>query len=529
MFIGSLFRGIANLFRGKMEVDTDPEVLEQYATDQSAFRIVPEAVYYPRDVKDVVSLVERANHDHDEGFEVSLTVRAGGTCMSGGPLNDGWIVDMTKHMNTVEIDPENKTATVEMGAYFRDVEDAAAEHGLMFAPYPSSRRICGIGGMIGNNASGEKSLRFGATSDNVLELEMVLADGTVRTYTEKALKEATEDDEKALVKLHKKHGATLSEAMGQVPKAASGYRLDKVVKDKTFNAIPLFVGSQGTLGIATKATLKLVPIPKYTELLVISAESLPQISDIVQTVFEHNPEGLETFDINTYAVAQKHLKKPAEIIRPYLSEQGHLFILAQFSEKSKKATHAQAVACRDALAAKGYPVHHITEKKIANAAWEVRRNSFTLMRDHNKKGHHAVPCIEDVIVPIPALGTFLQGLQDILTRRKITYGFHGHIGDGSFRIIPVFDFSSKTLTEDIAGLMKEVFALIKSLNGNMSADHSDGIIRSPFLEEFFGKKLYGVFEDVKKLYDPKGILNPHKKVGVTMEYLDACFEAVKGK
>jgi FAD/FMN-containing dehydrogenase len=128
-----------------------------------------------------------------------------------------------------------------------------------------------------------------------------------------------------------------------------------------------------------------------------------------------------------------------------------------------------------------------------------------------------VPCIEDVIVPLPTLGTFIHELIDILERRQIVYGFHGHIGDGSFRVVPIFDFKRDDLHEAIFGLMEDVFALIKRLRGNMSADHSDGIIRTPFLESFYGPELASVFTKIKQIYDKDNLLNPKKKVGGTRE------------
>jgi FAD/FMN-containing dehydrogenase len=132
-----------------------------------------------------------------------------------------------------------------------------------------------------------------------------------------------------------------------------------------------------------------------------------------------------------------------------------------------------------------------------------------------------VPCIEDVIVPLDTLGTFIHELIGILKERNITYGFHGHIGDGSFRVVPIFDFSSPTLHDEIFDLMRTVFALIKRLRGNTSADHSDGIIRTPFLGEFYGAELNHVFAEIKHIYDPENLNNPNKKVGGTIEMIKA--------
>ncbi len=494
--------------------------LEKYATDASAFRIVPKKVFYPKTVADIQAIVNDTRENRLAGGTASLTPRAGGTCMSGGPLTEEWVVDMTRHMHAVTIDPEACTATVEAGAYFRDIEREAKKYGLMFPAYPSSHLLCGIGGMIGNNASGEKSLRNGPTSANILSLEVVLADESMVFLEPKALSLATSQREKTLVELAHTYGKKLAHATGNVPKAASGYRLEKVVRDSIFSEIPLIVGAQGTLGIVTKAVLKLLPIPEHADLLLISAQSLKNLSDIIEIVHAHNPEVLETFDSNTYHKAEEFLSYHTSVVSPFLDTSAHLFILAQFSEDTKEATHAQRSACEQALLDKGYSVRHCEDARVVASAWEIRRNAFLLMRDHNEEGLRAVPCIEDVIVPLPSLGIFIEELSSVLTRRNIYYGFHGHIGDGSFRVIPVFDFSSPTLTDDIVGLTREVFELIKRLGGNMSADHSDGIIRTPFLKEFYGEELYRVFEDIKNLYDPENILNPGKKVGGTVAHIE---------
>ena len=498
---------------------TDEMSLETYSRDASAFRVVPKKVWYPKNTEDVVVLVVLCDKEKERDENASLTVRAGGTCLSGGPLNAGWIVDMTKYMKKIHIDPIAQTATVEMGAYFRDIEDAALEHGLMFAPYPSSHRLCGIGGMIGNNASGEKSLRHGATIDNVLELTVVLPSGEVVTMGPRSISSVDSLREKEVISLFEKYGQALQRAAGDVRKVASGYRLDKVVSGEMFNEAALFVGSQGTLGVVTQAVLKLVPVPQFLELLVISAQTLHDLGEVIELVRAYNPEGLETFDSNTFKKAEIYLKEHADRMHAYIDPNAHLFILVQLSESTKQETQAQAVRCHDALRDKGYFVRHVTTETDVASLWQIRRSSLLLIRDHNEKGYKAVPCIEDVIVPIVSLGVFLEKLGSILTRRKIEYGFHGHIGEGSFRIIPVFNFNSPSVAEDIIELMREVFVLVKEVRGNISADHSDGIIRTPFLEEFYGAELCSAFKRIKDIYDPKNSMNPKKKVGGDIAFL----------
>lgn len=502
-----------------VETSNEQSVLEKYSRDVSNFKLVPEAVFFPKNTEEVQAVMLKAKEDGE-----SVSVRAGGTCMAGGSLNTGYILDLTKYMNEVTINAEAKTATVGTGAYFRDIEDAAKSHGLFFAGYPSSNRICGIGGMLGNNASGEKSLRHGGTGVNTLELEVVLADGSVVNLNSKNISEATSERELALKNLFEQSGAALKNAIGDVKKCASGYRLDELVNGDQFSEIPLMVGAQGTLGIITKATLKLTPLPEHVSLLIVSAQTLEDLPDIVKTVYEYNPEGLETFDKNTFARARQYLSEHADRVVPFVDVEAQLFILVQLSEDTEAATEAQAEACLKSLEAKGYFVRAITEPENITAAWMVRRNSFTLMRDHNEDGFKAMPCIEDVIVPLAALGTFIHELIAILERRGIIYGFHGHIGDGSFRVVPIFDFRKPEVADEIFGLMDDVFGLIKSLRGNMSADHSDGIIRTPFLKDFYGAELAEVFASIKKIYDPENRLNPKKKVGGTREDVIAALQ-----
>jgi FAD/FMN-containing dehydrogenase len=341
---------------------------------------------------------------------------------------------------------------------------------------------------------------------------------------QKEIVKITDEREQAVLKIAEQHTQNLKNATGEVRKAASGYRLEKVLEGENFNLVPLFCGAQGTLGIVTKAVLKLVPIPNQLSLLIISAQKLEDIPVIVDEIFKWNPEAIETFDKNTFAMARQHLALHADRALPYVDSEAELFILAEFSEKTEEETEGKAKGCFEALKEKGYFVKFVSEPTDIKSIWEVRRNSFLLMRDHNPKGFKAVPCIEDVVVPVSALAEFIGTLHQILDRRGIKYGFHGHIGEGSLRIVPVFDVNSPTLMSDITGLMEEVFALIKRLHGNISADHSDGIIRSPFLKEFYGEELYSAFVEIKNIFDPLGIMNPGKKIGVEVSDIEKYFD-----
>ena len=503
----------------KGEIHRDGNLLLEHARDASVFKVMPSAVMFPKDVKDIIQAIKIVRKEKRKNPEVSLSVRAGGTCMSGGSLNTGYMLNLTKYMNKVEIDPVKRTATVEMGAYFRDIESAAAKHGLMFAPYTSSHLICGIGGMIGNNASGEKSIRYGATIDNVLSLEVVLADGTmIQTGIGKIMNLDYEKDVE-LYKLFKQYGEKLKEAIGDVPKTASGYRLERVVSKNMFDMTPIFIGAQGTLGIVTKAVLKLDPLPAFTRLLLISIDSIHDMPFILQTVMKHNPEGVETFDINTYERAKLHMPADTALIAHAVHQTTGSIILAQFAEKTQEETDAQAKTCMQELTSHKISFEYVDNPEVAAAAWRIRRVGYSVMRDYNEAGFKAVPCIEDIIVPIAHFDIFIEELVQVMKRHSIQYGYHGHIGDGALRIIPVFNFNDPEVANKIISFTRDVFKVVKKVKGNMSADHSDGIIRSPFLKEFYGAELYEAFVKIKELFDPEGIFNPHKKVDGREEHI----------
>lgn len=460
----------------------------EHATDASVFKVVPKGIYFPKNASDVAEIVKNIEPGQ------SISVRAGGTCMTGGSLTEGYIMNMTKYMHKVEIDPVAQTATVEAGAYFRDIEEAAKAHGLMFAPYPSSHLIAGIGGMIGNNASGEKSLRFGATIDNVLSLDVVLSNGEL-IHTSK--KDIETEIEKKLFDLYKNYADSLRRAQGNVKKVASGYRLDRIVKDTQIDLTPLFVGTQGTLGIVTKAVLKLVPIPKDTVLYVIPINSIHDLPALLKKIMSMNPESVETFDIHTFECARIAMKEYADKIEKYVTPETMALVLAQFDAPVEGVGE------------------QVTDQSVVDAAWKIRRSSFSLVRDNHREGERAVPCVEDSIVPIDRFDVFVPELVKIVEKYGLRYAFHGHIGDGALRIIPTFNFNDPDVSQKIISFTRDVIALIKSLGGNMSADHSDGIIRTPFLKEFYGDEIYRVFQDIKNIFDPNGKFNPHKKVGGT--------------
>ncbi len=517
-------KAICEVLSHDILTDSDSQ-LAIHSKDSSIFTKEPLGVLYPKHVEDIKTIVKLATK-----HGVGLSVRAGGSCMSGGSLTEEYVLNLTKHLTAIKVNPYSKSAEIEMGAYYRDLEVELVKHNLMFPAYTSSKDFCAIGGTLGNNATGEKSIRCGGSLDNVHAIHVILHDGEEYVFEELSDAEFKKHMERrdtygtvcrVIHDIYKKHSVSYKHAVGDVKKSASGYRLERVYdeKTKTWNLAKLFIGAQATLGIITKARLKLVPTNPHKRAVIISVHDLSELPALLQTIMKYNPESVETFDKNTYHFAKKFLPEDTLTIQHYFGPHIEFIILAEFSEDTQEKTDAVAHEALLKLKNLNATVEYITEQKIIDAAWAVRRSSFRVLRDatFSKPQKRAVPCIEDIIIPIKNFDVFVPGLLDLLKKYELEYGFHGHIGDGALRVVPVFDFTHKDIAlATIEEFMTDVFTLIKQVRGNMSADHSDGLIRTPFLSMFYGETLYTeVIVAIKKLFDPYNIFNPKKKVGLT--------------
>jgi len=499
----------------------DDQSLKRYSTDASIFDVRPKAVALPKSKEELINLINWARRSTEAGQKTSLTPRNAGTCMSGGSLTEDVMVDMTEGFSWVDdVETNLKTVWVGSGTLYRHLDAALAPEKLLFAPYTSSKDICGIGGMIGNNASGEKSIRYGATIDNVRCVKVLLQDGKEYEFgplnaAELQDKLQRSDDEgniyRSIVKLLEDHWEMIWQARPNVRKNAAGYQLWRVWdRDKTeFNLAKLFVGSQGTLGFVTSAELMVVPVPQFSRMLVVPIDNLGRLAKAVKCIVAHHPEGLETYDKHTYALAKEHMPEQAALA--HIAEGQEMVLFAQFSERTKDETDHAENACQLALKNLGFEVSTIKNEAEADAHWAIRRASYALLKNH-AKGVRAVPFIEDTIVAIEHYGEYLAALETILADYQMTYTFAGHIGDGSVRLIPLVNMEDPAAPDKILSLARRVYDLVFAFGGSMSVDHNDGLIRTTFLERMYGPEVVALFNKTKDIFDPLCIFNPGKKV-----------------
>jgi FAD/FMN-containing dehydrogenase len=535
----------------KGEVDSTPATLKTYSEDTSIFTITPRAVVFPKDVEDLATLIHFV---HTRRGELSLTARSAGTDMSGGPLTDSIVVDFLRYFNHVKY-VNAEYAVTEPGVYYRDFEKATLAQGALMPSYTASRELNTVGGMVANNSAGEKSLTYGKVERYVKELKVVLQDGkeyTLRKLSRSELeaKKAQPDYEgefyRRVERLILNHEAAITAAKPKVTKNSSGYGIWNVWDQAadTFDLTQLFVGSQGTLGFVTEITFSLVRPKPASRLLVLflRARHFKDLGRIVNLVLKSKPESFESYDDKTFNVMLQVFPKlfrrlggnPFKLARDFWPEfkmvlRGgipKLVLMAEFTAATDAEAARQAKQAEAGVKEHYDVATHVTrDAKEGEKFWTIRRESFKLLRE-NVRGKHTAPFIDDMVVAPEYLPEFLPQLYAILDEYDLIYTVAGHVGDGNFHIIPLMDFSRPDFVEIINDLSEKVYTLVGKYHGSITGEHNDGLIRTPYLHKMFSPEVLGVFAEIKEIFDPHRIFNPHKKVDPKPELLRTAVKRV---
>lgn len=534
---------LTNIVEG--EVFVDAKTMETYSTDTSLFHVTPSAVVFPKNIADLKALIRYATEEAECGNRVSITARSAGTDMTGGPLNQGIILDFTKYFNHI-LQVTDSEATVEPGVYFRDFDKETQKKNRILPSYPASRELCTVGGMTANNSGGEKSLTYGKTEKYVESLQVVLSDGneyTISPLTISELEKKMELDTfegtfyRKMHALVVEHETILNAAKPDVSKNSSGYALWNIFdKDnQVFDLTQLFVGSQGTLGLITQITFKLVRPKKHSRLLVIFLKDMSILGKLVNDVVSCAPESFESYDDHTFHVAMRLFPQIVKRLGGNIFKLGIQFIpefwavvtggvpklvlLAEFTGDSDKEALSQAKRAKEALAQYNLKTRITRNASEAEKYWTVRRESFNLLRQKVKDTRTA-PFIDDLVVRPQVLPEFLPELYKILDEYSLTYTIAGHMGDGNFHIIPLMDLTKPESKKIIHELNEHVYKLVWKYHGSNTGEHNDGILRSPYLGKMYGDDVYHLFERTKRIFDPLNIFNPGKKVNSDLRYAE---------
>ncbi|HTM68603.1 MAG TPA: FAD-binding oxidoreductase [Candidatus Binatia bacterium] len=529
---------IKEFFKG--DVEDDAHARGESSHDASIFEVRPSLIVHPKDVDDVKGLVRYLSGKTGSGM--SVTARSAGTDMSGGTLTESVVMEFTRYFGHLK-EIGDGYAITEPGVYYRDFEKETLSRGWLLPTYPASREICTVGGMAANNSGGEKSLRYGKTEDFVRRLKVVLCDGKEhvleplsKEQLDGKMAQATFEGElyRRVFRLVADNRDLIMKAKPDVSKNSAGYYLWNVWDGRTFDLTRLFVGSQGTLGLITEITFRLIRPASHSKLVAIFLKDMEPLPALVETVLRHRPESFESYDDYTLKFAMRYsrdimaamgAKSAFSLFRRFLPEIGmiltrgfpKLVMLAEFTGMTEEEVDAKIAAAMKDLARFRLPVRVTRTEEEAKKYWVIRRESFNLLRKHFKK-KKAAPFVDDLCVKPAVLSEFLPKLYAVLGGYGLTLTVVGHVGDGNFHIIPLMDLSRPGAKDVIREISSRVYSLVFQYGGTTTGEHNDGLVRSPYLREMYGDEVYGLFEEVKRIFDPDGIFNPGKKVGSDLEY-----------
>ena len=493
------------------DVRFDRGTLTVYSTDASNYRQVPIGVVAPRHEGDVATALRIAREN-----SLPIVARGGGTSLAGQTTNAALVLDFSKFMNRiVTIDADRRVAVVEPGVVQSHLNDAAAAFGLFFAPDPSTKDRCTVGGMVGNNSCGAHSAAYGKTVDNLEALEAILYDGTrlnlAGAMSDNAIQAAAARHGReaglvgALQSLRDRTAESIRAHFPKIPRRVSGYNLDELLPERSFNLARALVGSEGTCAVTLRATLRLVPRPRSVTLVVLGFDDVYLAADQTPWILAHRPEALEGFDHNLPDFARI---KGMPGVR-FLPD-GRAFLIVELGAESP--ADAQDRAAR--LVEEARKVRECSGTAILpntpdqTAVWRLRESG--LGAGAFIPGHPRVwPGAEDAAVPPERLGAYLRRFNDVLGAHSLTAAtYYGHFGEGCVHARISFELGTREGVAVFRHAMEQIGALVAEFGGSLSGEHGDGIARSELLPAMYPNDLIDAFREFKRAFDPDFRMNP---------------------
>ena len=501
------------------EIRTDRLTRALYATDASIYEIFPDAVVFPRSVPDVQALV-RACARH----RVPLTPRGAGTGLTGGCVNRGIVLDLSRYLNRVpEVDPQARTARVQPGVVLDELNAQLRQYRLHFSPDVATASRATIGGMIGNNSAGAHSIVVGRTCDHVLGLEVVLSDGSLASWGEAARRQprlpAGEESslaaacERAVAAVASEYADEIAARFPKVFRRNGGYALDRVrTVDGRTNVEQVLVGSEGTLCVTVAATLKLLPLPACKGLAVIHYDDLLAALRSVPAILAHQPAAVELLDkLILDGTKDNPVMRPR---RWFLEGDPAAIMIVELYDENSAALQRRLEDLAADMRAHGigYACRVITEPPRQEDVWDVRKaaTGLLLSRPGDVQPHDF---IDDCAVEPARLADYIARLNEILAEEGVERaGYYAHASVGLLHVRPALNLKTHEGVQKLRRIADRVSLLVREFGGAMTGEHGEGIVRSEWIERMFGPALVEAFRRVKTAFDPLGILNPGKIV-----------------
>ncbi len=505
-----------------------------YSTDASVYQIVPLGVVLPKDEADIVASVKACAR-----FRVPLTARGGGTSQAGQAIGPGVVLDCSKHFNRVlEVNEAERWAHAEPGVVLDDLNAEVKRFGLQFAPDVSTSNRATVGGMVANNSSGTHSLIHGKTIDHVLELRVLLADGSVLharplTDAEVDAKCGQKDPEgecyRTIRRLAAEHAEEIERRYPKILRRVGGYNLDHFRRDKLpacplsaegqagslslrqVNLSNLLVGSEGTLAVTLEAKLRLIELPRAKALLVIHFADLLDSLAATPVILTHRPAAVEVID--KYVLDSTRLNPEASRLRDFVQGDPGAILIVEFYGDRAEELPPRLEALEADLRRRGFGYHYLraTDAAAQGRVWKLRKLALGLSMAE-KGDAKAISFVEDTAVAPERLRDYIAEFLEVIRRHGTTAGVYAHASVGCLHVRPVVNLKTDEGVRRFEAIAGEVADLVLKYGGALSGEHGDGLVRSPFQERMFGPALYAAFREIKRAFDPHNLLNPGKVV-----------------
>ncbi|NCN43630.1 MAG: FAD-binding oxidoreductase [Piscirickettsiaceae bacterium CG_4_9_14_3_um_filter_43_564] len=497
------------------------------STDASVYEIFPEDFLYPKDIAMLQARVQAALKSQQP-----ITMRAGGTSLGGQAIGSGVLIDISKHLTHIlDYRPEMKEVDVEPGVIQDDLNDLIKQDHLRFAPDTSTSNRAMIGGMIGNNSCGSYSVYYGTTRDHVKSVEVILADGNLVQFEDlsaEALHEKLSLQTlegtiyRTVIELLESHGQAIVDAFPDpsIIRRTTGYALDVLYRDyqpfnpegKPFNLTPLICGSEGTLGVITKATLKLVDLPKHRQLFCAHFDSIYTAMQVVPQYLAFKPAAIELIDKATLDGTKNNAEQTQN--RFWVQQDPEAVLVVELFDEDAESLQKCLKNDQAWMLQQGAYACPIIDPQDSSKVWNLRKAGLGLLMGKPTRDK-AVAVIEDAAVPVADLPAFYQDTQALMAELDIGCVYYGHASVGLIHVRPEMDLATDKGKQLFQTVAERSAALVKKYRGAISGEHGDGRIRAPFIKDQVGDAVYQHLVTLKQTFDPQNLFNPGVIIGDT--------------
>ena len=531
--LSQLERDLRDRISGEVRFDEMTRGL--YSTDASIYQIVPHGVVFPRSESDVRAAVEIAAR-----YRVPVLPRGSGTSLSGQSVAAALVIDVSRFMNRIlEIDAARRLVRVESGVVLDQLNAALLPHGLQFGPDVATSSRANLGGMIGNNSAGSRSVRQGKVIDHVRELTLVLADGTPLTcgpldeaalHARQAVAGIEGDIYRGVMRIVAENRREISLRYPRILRRVSGYNLDALVPElydqfpiapvaqqldrdwpdrRQFNLSRLIVGAEGTLGVLTEAVLHVVPLPRERGVVCLQFRTIDDALESVSKILACQPSAVELLDRHIVELSRENLKYRKSL--DFVEGTPDALFIVEFSGDTPQHVSDGMQLLEERLRGqrgleKSLPARTVEQRE---QIWNCRKAGAPLLLSI-PGARKPIAFVEDTAVDPAKLPQFTRRFRQILEKHGITGSYYGHASVGCLHIRPMLDTKTVRDLEILKSVSDDVAELVLEFGGSMSGEHGDGLARSYHNLKLFGPKLFGAFGEIKRLFDPLGLMNPGK-------------------